>query len=313
MSKRLLIAATVLRERWPSRTVRELQLSPVHREKMPPFTAGDHVQLQHLDGTRRDYSLCGPPSDLSTYTVAIQREDNGRGGSMLFHEGLRAGETVFVSYPQPGISIDDSATHHVLVAGGIGVTAIVGLLEGILANASTEVHYLVRSLNRAPYLDRLRELSSSVYTYSSSDGDRANLDRISQRAHEKGTLYYCGPPRMMAELDALTDDWPMGRARSETFTVAASIGEKRGESFDTSLLLSKRIIHVSETKSLLQAMLDEGIPLDYSCEGGICGSCVVEVVEGDVDHRDLCLSEKERTSIMTACVSRGRGTISIQA
>ncbi|WP_223838915.1 2Fe-2S iron-sulfur cluster-binding protein [Saccharopolyspora pogona] len=90
-------------------------------------------------------------------------------------------------------------------------------------------------------------------------------------------------------------------------------GEQLGDAFDAWLVLSKRAIHVAEDESLLQAMLRENVPVDYSCEGGACGSCVLEVVDGEIEHWDLCLSADERRGVMTSCVSRGRGAISLQA
>nr|WP_269813961.1 2Fe-2S iron-sulfur cluster-binding protein [Jiangella endophytica] len=53
-------------------------------------------------------------------------------------------------------------------------------------------------------------------------------------------------------------------------------------------------------------------PVDYSCEGGVCGSCVIEAAQGEIDHRDRCLSDDERArGLLATWVSRGRGDIAL--
>jgi len=51
--------------------------------------------------------------------------------------------------------------------------------------------------------------------------------------------------------------------------------------------------------------MENGINAAWSCGEGMCGSCIVEVVEGEPDHKDFILSENERASNrkMTICVS----------
>lgn len=313
MTVRLLMAATLSADAWPAPCVRELTFAPVHRDTFPPATPGDHVQLQHVNGTRRDYSLLGPSSTRSSYRIAVQREDGGRGGSLLFHRDLVVGDLVFVSYPQPGMRIDATASKQVFIAGGIGVTAILGLLDGTDLSIDREVHYCVRERNAAPYVSDLEATGARVVLHESKHGTRLNASELMKTLPDGATIYHCGPKSLM---DAITDAAAAlepDRVRSEAFSgMPAAEGERLGEPFEAQLLLSKRAIHVGETESLLKALLREGIPTDYSCEGGACGTCVVEVVDGQIEHHDVCLTDEERCRSMTACVSRGSGPISLQ-
>lgn len=84
-----------------------------------------------------------------------------------------------------------------------------------------------------------------------------------------------------------------------------------GESFTAKCLRSGVTVEVAEGQSLLQSLLDAGIDMDYSCEGGVCGTCVVPVVSGQIDHLDEFLMEDEQEEQMTTCVSRGEGEIEI--
>ena len=70
-------------------------------------------------------------------------------------------------------------------------------------------------------------------------------------------------------------------------------------------------VEVEEGQSLLQALLDAGISMDYSCEGGVCGTCMVPLVSGEVEHLDEFLMDDEKDSNMITCVSRGEGEIEI--
>lgn len=84
-----------------------------------------------------------------------------------------------------------------------------------------------------------------------------------------------------------------------------------GEPFTAKCLKSGVTVEVAEGQSLLQALLDAGISMDYSCEGGVCGTCIVPLVSGEVEHLDEFLMDDERETTMTTCVSRGIGEIEI--
>jgi len=84
-----------------------------------------------------------------------------------------------------------------------------------------------------------------------------------------------------------------------------------GEPFTAKCLKSGLTIEGGEGQSLLQSLLDNGITMDYSCEGGVCGTCVVPLVSGEVEHLDEFLMDDEMDSQIITCVSRGEGEIEI--
>ena len=86
-----------------------------------------------------------------------------------------------------------------------------------------------------------------------------------------------------------------------------------GEPFTAKCLKSGVTGGGAEGQSLLQALLDAGINMDYSCEGGVCGTCVVPLVSGEVEHMDEFLMDDEHDTQMTTCASRGVGEIEIDA
>ncbi|EPH44445.1 PDR/VanB family oxidoreductase [Streptomyces aurantiacus] len=312
MTVRLLMASRVAAARLVTPGVREIEVVPRHRAEFPPFRGGDHVQVQHMDGTRRDYSLIGPPTATDRYRIAVLRQPAGRGGSLLFHDDLDIGDEVYVSYPQPGFEIDTEAGHHVFVAGGIGVTAILGLLHELPAGSRGEVHYCVPSAGEAAYLPELAACGLPLTVHDSSAGSRLDVGKLVARLPSSATIYHCGPGRLMAAIEAATADRAPERVRGESFSTAVPPGERRGEPFQAHLTLSRKAVSVAADESLLHALHRHDVRLEYSCEGGICGTCVLQVLDGEVEHRDACLSGDERAAgYMTTCVSRGRGDISL--
>src|SRR4051794_13263701 len=65
--------------------------------QLPAFSAGAHIDLFLPDEIVRSYSLVNPPSEVHRYTVAVQREPNGRGGSSWMHEVPRVGDVISIS------------------------------------------------------------------------------------------------------------------------------------------------------------------------------------------------------------------------
>lgn len=292
--------------------VRSISLRPRHRRGFPPFVPGDHVQLQHETGLRRDYSLISAPDDASHYEIAIQREPSGRGGSVLFHDELRRGDTVYVSYPRPGIRIDPDAASHVFVAGGIGATAVLGLLPALPSAHRSVMHYAVRRPEDAVFLESFARHGVEVHVHVSAQGSRLDVDRVIKEAPTDATVYACGPERLLDAVERAGAGRREGSVRVERFVTAPSPDERQGDAFTAKLLGAGKTVDVGEGESLLRALRRSGVVVDFSCESGTCGSCVIEFARGDVQHRDVCLSEAERRSgFLATCVSRGAGEIEL--
>lgn len=79
--------------------------------------------------------------------------------------------------------------------------------------------------------------------------------------------------------------------------------------FEIWLVWSDRRITVPADTATLDALINAGIPIVPGCRTGSCGECATTYVEGDVIHKDSCLSEAERENTFCPCVSRARGTL----
>jgi vanillate O-demethylase ferredoxin subunit len=316
MARRLLIRCVLAARRQITPDVAELRFTPTVRAAMPRYRGGAHTLVRLASGAVRQYSLCGPPADTA-YVIAVRRKDDGRGGSVELHRAA-IGDEYFLSHPQEEFGLEPGATRHVFVAGGVGVTPVLSMVRELSAagEAGTAlVHLYARDVDHAPYADELADLGAEVHVHLGTDPQRSSVDEVLAGVHRPGThVYTCGPASMMDDVERATADWPEGSVHFESFVVsAAPAGTVLGEAFPVRLALSGKELVVGARQTLLQRLLDAGIPIEYACEGGICGTCVLDVVQGEVDHRDSCLSEAGRAGAIVSCVSRGRGPLTVVA
>jgi ferredoxin len=78
------------------------------------------------------------------------------------------------------------------------------------------------------------------------------------------------------------------------------------EEFVVEFVDSGITITVPADRTILAVAEESGVPVFYSCQEGICGTCVTPIISGRADHRDSILGEDERQeqSCMCICVSR---------
>ncbi|MVV52090.1 oxidoreductase [Pseudomonas sp. PB120] len=288
-------------------------LTPVVREftlqscagPLPGFSPGSHVQV-HLalaDGkVRNAYSLTSDPTDNHHYRIAVRLQDSSRGGSRYLHQHVQIGDTLEISPPANLFALHATASLHILLAGGIGITPFMAYIAALeQQQAHVELHYLCRPGLSDAYLDTLRQrLGSRFHTYHS----RPDLCRILRDRPLGSHLYTCGPQPM---LDAVRQQakalgWPDSRVHWEAFSAA-----QPGQPFDLELVRSGRRLRVGAEQSVLEALESAGLEVPNLCRGGVCGQCRTRHVRGEIEHRDSFLSPAEQADFLMPCVSRGCG------
>ncbi|WP_207482819.1 2Fe-2S iron-sulfur cluster-binding protein, partial [Arenibaculum pallidiluteum] len=130
-----------------------------------------------------------------------------------------------------------------------------------------------------------------------------------------GELYVCGP---IGLLEAARRAWqdsgrPVDGLRFETF---GSSGRHAAEAFRVCIPRLGREVEVPRNQSMLEALEAAGVEMIYDCRRGECGLCAVRIleVEGEIDHRDVFFSERQKAANqhMCTCVSRAvRGAVTI--
>jgi vanillate O-demethylase ferredoxin subunit len=300
-----------------ARDVRLVEIEPA--AGVSAFALGSHLDLSLLiDGMpdTRSYSLVGAGPIDGSYRIAVKLLPNSRGGSRWVHD-LVPGQPVRISKPTSHFQLLHGRTEYLLIAGGIGITALVGMAE-TLARGDRPFRLLYAGANRdrMPFLDELTDVcGSSLEVCVSGEGHRLDVRAAIDGLHPDGEAYVCGPLRLM---DAARTAWiatgrPPARLRIETFGAS---GRYPSASFTVRVADAGRQVEVPATRTLLAALTEAGIDVMWDCLRGECGLCTVAVLDTDhpLDHRDVFLSEDERAAgtALCACVSRASsGTVTI--
>jgi ferredoxin-NADP reductase len=292
--------------------VRTLRLVAPDRASLPSFTPGSHVVVE-VGERANAYSLIGGFIEPTAYEISVLRLPDGRGGSARLHEQVSVGDELAVSPPRSAFAPIASARHHMLVAGGIGITPILSHVRAArLFGRSFEVLYAHRAGASAPLVDELTAVCGTERLRIVEGRDALAASARARLAEQPlgSVLYLCGPLGMIETLQTIATElgWPGERIHVERFSTAAL---EPGEPFTARLARSGRELRVPPGVSLLEALEAGAVEVPYLCRQGVCGECRVGVTAGRPQHRDLFLSDEERDagdSIM-CCVSRSHDPI----
>lgn len=284
----------------------------------PTFRAqpGTHIGVQVHIGDRTDtrsYSVVSSNDDGSLITISVLLVRASRGGSRFMH-GLRVGDSVLTTQPLQNFPLRIGAERYVVVAGGIGITAVFGMAAVLRAlRADYTFVYVARSADAAAYLPELRAAHGDrLVVHLDADGDSLDVPTLvaqvtEGRNPESTELYMCGPIRLM---DAVRRQWikarlPIYQLRYETF---GNSGWFESEDFLVRIPRLGLETTVGTHTTILEALTEAGADLMFDCRKGECGLCAVNVlqVEGVLDHRDVFFSDDQRAtgSKLCTCVSR---------
>ncbi|SMQ86676.1 Ferredoxin-NADP reductase [Bacillus sp. OV166] len=291
--------------------VKSFKLKAADGSSLPRSSGGSHVTtlIQNEQGTiERHYSLTNDPDETDFYKIAIRRSDESKGGSIYWHDYIKAGDQLKISYPKNHFSLSFKAKHHVFIAAGIGITPFLAMAAELKKKSkSYELHYAAPSKELCAFYPFLvSNYSDETYFYFSKQGRKMTTELMKEQPI--GThVYFCGPETMVREYTeaAKTYGYPEKSIHFELFT-PPDMGPMHP--FEVKLNNSNQVLQVPEGENLLDILLAHNIDAPYSCKIGGCGSCSVDVLEGEVDHRDIFLTDKERDerNVILTCVSRGK-------
>jgi ferredoxin-NADP reductase len=316
-----------------SPTVREFDLLP--DDGVRPWTVGAHLRLQvQLAGqgvAERRYSLVGLPvaglpvvglpqgtpgasaqPASEVYRINVKRVAPSRGGSAYLW-GLAPGDRVALQHPQNHFELPLSAPQTLLIAGGIGITPLLGMAL-TLAGRGADVHlaYAVRHAVDLVHADALQSaLGPRLRCYAGDRHERLDLTAEISQLHPKAQALVCGPITLLHAVQAA---WaaagrPPQRLRFETF---GSSGTAPAQAFTVRVPRHGVEAVVPADRTLLQVLQEQGVQVLAECQRGECGLCAVDVLAAEgttLDHRDVFLSPREKAQgqRLCACVSRACG------
>ena len=235
-----------------SEAMTSFYLVPADGAPLPAYRPGQYVSVKvHPPGRPyeqvRQYSLSDLP-DGRHYRISVKRENAPAGvpgvpaglASNLLHDTVGEGDTVLVHAPVGDFVLDETSDRPVvLIAGGAGITAVLGMLEHLVTNTGREVVVIrgVRSRGHHAFAERVRGLARqrpgvrSVTLYEAvgpEDVQGEHYDAVGRTTAEAiqqylprgdADVYYCGPIGFMTAAEQVLDELgvPLNRRHSEAF------------------------------------------------------------------------------------------------
>lgn len=277
--------------------------------QLPTFQPGAHIDVHLPNGLVRQYSVTNGPGETDHYTIGVKREPDSRGGSEAIHASVKQGDVLAISAPRNNFPLRRNATHTIFVAGGIGVTPLIAMARALNTHGlSFEFHYFIQSDDHVAFKKEIGEFDQalSLHKGMSPEQTGAKLAEVLSEPADARHVYICGPGPMLEATRTIATEqgWTDDSVHFEYFKNTAEIDDST--SFEIDLARSAMTLTVPAGKSILDVLRENGINMSSSCEQGACGTCRCGVIEGEVNHQDVYLSNSEKaegTSIMT-CVSR---------
>lgn len=293
-------------------SIRLLRLVREDGAPLGPYRAGAHIDVTGPTGILRQYSLCGPPADTAALAIAVKREPESRGGSAALHQ-LCEGDIIEIGAPRNILGIVPGADRHLLIAGGIGITPLLSMAYELhssgedftlvyITHDRAETAFADLLENRVEFRDRVR-----LHTGLSRDEQRTALESVAAALTRDSAVYTCGPIGFMETVAEIVTP-VVGETNLHTEHFEATEVDNSGDTAFTVELDTGESFEIPADRSILSVLEDNGIDVFKSCEEGICGSCVSNVLDGEPEHRDNCLSaaDKAAGNQMALCVSRSK-------
>lgn len=286
------------------------------------FVQGQHLVLRTRlqdEEVRRSYSICSAPQD-GRLQIAIKRVHDGLFSSWA-NEYLQPGHLIECMEPAGHFNVPlqpQARRHHVAFAAGSGITPVLSIIKATLA-AEPHSRFTLFYGNRASsavifkeelenlkdrYLSRFNLafiLSREPQDIELFNGriDREKCDQLLERWIDPAGIdvaYICGPQSMMEAVSASLQAHGVERPRikMELFSTGLPQGPRRKAAprdeanADCAVTVIQdgrtRRFHMQRDRlTVLDAALEQGIELPYSCKGGVCSTCRCKLVKGEVD------------------------------
>ncbi|WP_101470966.1 ferredoxin--NADP reductase [Flavobacterium lindanitolerans] len=290
------------------------------------FIAGQYINLKlTLDGNeiRRAYSICSSP-DSGELRIAIKAVSNGA-FSQFSNKQLKAGDTIEVGSPEGKFIFEPDANrikNYAAFVAGSGITPVMSILKSVLEKEPQSTFVLVYG-NKSPeetiFHEELHNLQLQYtgrffvyYVFSQAKAENALFGRIEKSAvnfilknkHasvEFDKFYLCGPEEMINTVNNVLKENNIKEKdiRFELFS-ASTKENKISESLEGHTKVTVLVddeettFDMSQKITLLDAALKQGIDAPYSCQGGICSSCIARIVSGSAEmKKNSILTDRE--------------------
>jgi ring-1,2-phenylacetyl-CoA epoxidase subunit PaaE len=287
------------------------------------FVAGQYINLKlTLDGKeiRRAYSICSAP-ESGELRIAIKSVKNGH-FSKFANENLKIGDLIEVGQPEGKFTFEphaDRQKNYAAFVAGSGITPVMSILKSVLKNEKDSTFVLVYG-NKTPedtiFHKELHDLQLQYvgrffvqFVYSQAKIENELFGRIEKsiinfvlnnkhKEKEFDKFYLCGPEEMINLVSAVLKEYNVADKNIKFELFSTSVVENTeavshvGHTKVTVLIDGEEAtFEMSQKQTLLEAALKQGLDAPYSCQGGICSSCLARITSGT--------AEMKKNSILT--------------
>jgi len=293
-----------------------LELASTDGKTLPSFSAGAHIDVNVPGGLTRQYSLLNDSGEQHRYVIGVLRDPESRGGSTAIHDKVNVGDVLQISEPKNHFPLVKSQ-RSVLFAGGIGVTPILCMARRLsAANADFQMHYCARTPERMAFKGDIESSAFAVRVQfhfdNGDDAQKLKLEEVLAEPQSGTHIYICGPTGFIDYVvnTAKAQGWPTEQVHLEYFG-GVEVDTSDDESFEVKIASTGQTFTVPADKSITQVLDENDVFIPVSCEEGVCGTCLVRVLEGEPEHRDLYLTDSEHAANdqMTPCCSRSKSSV----
>jgi ring-1,2-phenylacetyl-CoA epoxidase subunit PaaE len=296
---------------------------PAELKSAYQFTAGQYITLKlNLDGQeiRRAYSICSSPNS-DELRIAIKSVQAGS-FSNFANNNLKVGDIIEVSQPEGKFTFEPSADrqkNYAAFTAGSGITPVMSILKSVLENEPNSSFVLVygnKSADETIFHQELHDLQQKYvsrlfvhYVFSQANNgdlfgriDKAAVNFILNNKHKEkefDKFYLCGPEEMILLVSDVLKEHNISEKniKFELFSTSSSkenkaAGNQTGHTKITIMVDDEETtFEMSQKQTVLEAALKQGIDAPYSCQGGICSSCIARITNGT--------AEMKKNSILT--------------
>lgn len=290
---------------------------PPHLRDDYNFIAGQYINIKtHFEGeeVRKAYSICSAPGS-DELRVAIKAVKNG-GFSVFANEKLTIGDTMEVGTPEGKFTFEpkaDRQRNYAAFAAGSGITPVLSIIQSVLQDEPESTFVLVYG-NRTPedtiFHDFLHELQQTYvgrffvhFVYSQARAEDSIFGRIERstvnfvirnkhKEKEFAKFYLCGPEEMILTVNEVLKEHNVPEKDIKFELFSTPIAEKKieenldGQTKITVLVDDEETTFImSQQMTILDAALKQGVDAPYSCQGGICSSCMARITAGSAQMK----------------------------
>ena len=334
-------------------------LVPVDKRPLPQFRPGQFLTFEmpasgDAEPIVRCYSLSESPLEQRYYRISVKRllaPPHAPPGtfpglaSNYFHDVLQEGEIIDIAAPAGEFCLHQRSPRPVvLIAGGVGITPLLSMLNWLVATKSQRDIWLFYGVrNRADHAmyDHLKDLQRDcpnlrLITFYSEPTEmcRQGVDYdvegfvsvdimkavLRARNYE---FYVCGPPPMMTmvmeglaqwgvpEEDIMSEAFGPASVKKPTLVVSndPAVPQKAAEAFNIVFSRSNKTLQwTPEAGSILEFAEENGVQLRSGCRVGNCGTCVSKIAKGDVDYVRKP-SKQLKANACLACIAKPKSDL----